>query len=303
MTDKLIVRIAEGLGNQLFMYAHAYALSKKINYKLYIDNESAYFKKKDIKKYELDYFNISAENIDDNEKFNNYFLNFKRSLKKKVDFFLPHKNFLIEKRNKLKQTKFYNYDLNKLSNKVYVEGHFECEKYFEKYKDDLKNEFNILDSFKYQNNKYYNDILSNNKIVSICVRQNRYSEREGNYNNKLSVTKSNKFTQDTIQYIYRAISIFEKKIENPIFYIWSNDFKNLKEYFNDDKFIFVENNYNKSITDFYLLNKCKNFIVGPTSFHWWPAWLNYEKENIIIRPKNINPSNNLDFWPKSWISV
>ena len=87
---------------------------------------------------------------------------------------------MIEKRNKFKQTKFYNYDLDKLSNKVYVEGHFECEKYFEKYKDDLKNEFNILDSFKYQNNKYYNDILSNNKIVSICVRQNRYSEREGN---------------------------------------------------------------------------------------------------------------------------
>ena len=68
-------------------------------------------------------------------------------------------------------------------------------------RDDLKNEFNILDSFKYQNNKYYNDILSNNKIVSICVRQNRYSEREGNYNKKLSVTKSNKFTHDTIQYI------------------------------------------------------------------------------------------------------
>ena len=82
--------------------------------------------------------------------------------------------------------------------------------------------------------------MSNNKIVSICVRQNRYSEREGNYNNKLSVTKSNKFTHDTIQYIYRAISFCEKKIDNPIFYIWSNDFKNLKEYFNDDKFIFVK---------------------------------------------------------------
>ena len=303
MTDKLIVRIAEGLGNQLFMYAHAYALSKKINYKLYIDNESAYFKKKDIKKYELDYFNISAENIGDNEKFNNYFLNFKRNLKKKIDLFLTHKNFIIEKKNNSKQTKFYYYDLNRLSKKVYVEGHFESEKYFEKYKADLKNEFNFLDPSKFQNNRYYNEILSNNKIVSICVRQNRYSERVGNYNNKLSVIKSDKFTHDTIQYIYRAISFCEEKIDNPIFYIWSNDFKNLKEYFNDDKFIFVENNYNKSITDFYLLNKCKNFIVGPTSFHWWPAWLNYEKENIIIRPKNINPSNNLDFWPKSWISV
>ena len=27
---KIIVRIAEGMGNQLFMYAHAYALSKKL---------------------------------------------------------------------------------------------------------------------------------------------------------------------------------------------------------------------------------------------------------------------------------
>ena len=27
---KIIVRIAEGLGNQLFMYSHAYSLSKKL---------------------------------------------------------------------------------------------------------------------------------------------------------------------------------------------------------------------------------------------------------------------------------
>ena len=40
MSKKIIVRIAEGVGNQLFMYAHAYALSKKINYDLYIDNTS-----------------------------------------------------------------------------------------------------------------------------------------------------------------------------------------------------------------------------------------------------------------------
>ena len=42
----LTVRLAQGIGNQLFMYAHAYSLSKKINYDLYIDNTSGYFKKK-----------------------------------------------------------------------------------------------------------------------------------------------------------------------------------------------------------------------------------------------------------------
>ena len=43
---KLVVRIAEGLGNQLFMYANGYALSKKYNCDLYIDDTSRYFKKK-----------------------------------------------------------------------------------------------------------------------------------------------------------------------------------------------------------------------------------------------------------------
>ncbi len=46
MSKKIIVRIAEGIGNQLFMYGHAYALSKKINYELYIDSTSGYFQKK-----------------------------------------------------------------------------------------------------------------------------------------------------------------------------------------------------------------------------------------------------------------
>ena len=34
---KAILKISEGLGNQLFMYANAYAFSKKLNYKLFID--------------------------------------------------------------------------------------------------------------------------------------------------------------------------------------------------------------------------------------------------------------------------
>ena len=43
---KIIVRVAEGLGNQLFMYANGLALAKKNNAFLYIDNESGFFKKK-----------------------------------------------------------------------------------------------------------------------------------------------------------------------------------------------------------------------------------------------------------------
>ena len=44
MKKNLIVRIGEGLGNQLFMYANAYSLSKKFDYNLYIDNNLVFIK-------------------------------------------------------------------------------------------------------------------------------------------------------------------------------------------------------------------------------------------------------------------
>ena len=46
MKNNIIVQISEGLGNQFFMYAHAYALSKKLEKKLLIDDTSGYYKNK-----------------------------------------------------------------------------------------------------------------------------------------------------------------------------------------------------------------------------------------------------------------
>tara|TARA_B110001452_G_C15231148_1_gene426454 strand:+ start:967 stop:1878 length:912 start_codon:yes stop_codon:yes gene_type:complete len=303
MQNKLTVRIAEGLGNQLFMYAHSYALSKKIDYKLIVDDVSGYFKKKDIRKYELDNFNISALKINVKDKFDSNFLDLKRKTLKKLDFLNNKKKFLIEKKDQFKKTFFYEYNLENFANKFYVEGNFESEKYFNEYKKDLLNEFKIKNEKLFNTNSFFQNINNNDRIVSICVRQNRFSERIGNINNTLSIQKSNLFTKETIDYIYRAITFFEKKIENPIFYVWSNDFSNLKEYFPNNKFRFVDLKENKTINDFFLLLQCKNFIVGPTSFHWWGAWLSNFNNKICTRPKNLNPSNNSDFWPESWIDI
>ena len=84
MDKKIIVRIAEGLGNQLFMYAHAYALSKKIKRDLHIDNVSAYRKNKNLlrnhQKYVLHNFKIENNLINNDIIINFFFSNF---LKKK----------------------------------------------------------------------------------------------------------------------------------------------------------------------------------------------------------------------------
>ena len=86
---KIIVRIAEGLGNQLFMYANGLALSKKNQASLYIDDESGFFKKKNklrLRKYNLDIFSTDISICSSIDKFNSYPKDITRKILKKLIF-------------------------------------------------------------------------------------------------------------------------------------------------------------------------------------------------------------------------
>ena len=304
MDKKLIVRIAEGLGNQLFMYANAFSLSKDLDYDLYVDDKSGFIKTKNFRNYYLNEFNLSSKIISDDQKFDTFFLNLKRKILKKIDFFKIKKSFLIEKKSINKNTKFYDIKKNNYSNNLYVEGHYESERYFLKYRNNLLDEFSFKNENNFKKNMYYEMIKSSSEnIVSISIRTNRFSERDGNKFNIISKKNSSQFTRDTIEYVYRAIKKVKLKIPNAKFLIWSNDFSGLREYFPQNEFIFIDNKVDKIHNDFYLFSLCKNFIVGPTSFHWWGAWLNKNNDKLCFRPKNLNPSNNDDFWPEDWISI
>ena len=306
MNNIIVTRISNGLGNQLFQYAAAYALAKKLKRKLLIDDESAYFKKKDsLRKYELYNFNLSSQIIDKKYKFNNYVLDAKRKFLKKIDFLLTKKNFIIECKDQNKKTSFYNIKVCDPNDILFIEGYFESSRYFEETKLDIQNEFLFKSEEIYSSNKYL-ELINNNNVVAITIRQNRYSELKKKPNDILEgKIKSDNFMQNTINYIDRAVNFFDKKINNPKYLIWSNDFFNLRQHFNENKFYFVLNEKNKTLNDFYLLTKCKYFIVGPTSFGWWGAWLSKYNNKIILRPADsvLNPSNNLDFWPEKWVSI
>lgn len=302
MKKKIITKISEGLGNQLFMYANSFSLSKKNNFDHYIDSVSGYYQNKHIYDFILNRFNISAKIATGKFTFNNFFKNFLKKILIFCDKFNKKKKFYFENKSLGKFSRYSPLDLTKANNFFFLDGNFESEKYFFDCREDLLKEFVIKNNDRFFNNKYLNIIKSNN-VVSICVRQDRFSER---IDNKLSfdgLEKSLQFVNETIEYINKAIKYFDKKIDKPKYLIWSNNFNNLEKYFDNKKFTFVINDHDKILTDFYLLTQCRYFIVGPSTFHWWGAWLSNFNNKICVRPKNLNPSNNNDFWPEKWLII
>ena len=298
MSKNIIVKISEGIGNQLFMYSNAYALSKKNNYNLLIDNTTGYFKDHNkVRSFFLDKFEVNLNIAPKNYKIYDFPSYIKFNFLKKIQRFSKDNVFINESLDINKMTYFNIISLPLNKNNFFIGGNFESEKYFVDYKENLLNELRVKKNFVEGDNQYINLLKSSNS-VSICIRQNRYSERKNQ-----DFRKSIKFTKETLSYVYKAISIIKSKIPNPQFFVWSDYTNNLGDFFDKKEFTFIDNKKNKSLNDFNLFRYSKHFIVGPTTFHWWGAWLNTYSNKLCLRPKNINPSNNSDFWPESWIKI
>ena len=95
--NKIIVKISEGLGNQLFMYANAYSLSLKYNLDLLVDAQSGYYKKS-IYPYMLNNFSITPNYATDKDIFNTPLRNFIKKCLILSDALAEKKRFIFEKK-------------------------------------------------------------------------------------------------------------------------------------------------------------------------------------------------------------
>ena len=60
--------------------------------------------------------------------------------------------------------------------------------------------------------------LNINNSVSICLRQNRFSEGVGK-KSTLNIDKSVNFTNEQINYINKSVELIKSKINNPTFFL------------------------------------------------------------------------------------
>ena len=311
MEEKLVVRLSNNLGNQMFMYAAGYAASKYLNRNFYYDKISSYKSNKNIYTYALDEFKIEDSEAIPNDTFLGLGGYLKRKILKKIDIFKKRKSFILEKYDINKGTFYCNLlDIHSYNNTAFMEGYFESEKYFVNFKDEIRNQFTPKSIKIYKKNKFYNKILNENSIA-LCIRQNRFTEKLRDISDK-DRNKSKIFLEEQILFVSNAIEHFKKKIKSPSFYLWSNNFENLRHIFKNQNITFVDNSdisnsVKKMHLDLYLMTKCNHFAVIPSAFNWWGAWLSNSGNKLILRPKTnyfkYLEIKNKDYWPDEWISL
>lgn len=266
----IIVRVTGGLGNQMFQYAMYKSLEKKGKL-VKLDSKSFYETKKEHNGYELErIFDIKPNKPtkEDLEKFDENNISTLFKIKRKL---FGDKKFVYDTKEYV-----FNKDVYKLKNS-YLNGYWQSIKYFEGIENDIKKDFRFKNQLDNKNLEILNEIENSNSI-SIHIRRGDYMSPE-NYNMYGCIA--------TPTYYKKAIKVIEEKIENPTFFVFSNDMDWVKKniQINSRVFYIDINSGNGSYKDMQLMSNCKHNIIANSSFSWWGAWLNENKNKIVVAPK------------------
>ena len=292
----IIIKIFGGLGNQLFQYAIGRKLSILHNTKLLFDIS-------DFNKYEnmakigigIKKFNINFQLARHKDLKKVFFIKSKfmiqlikiissRLFSYINDFFLN--NYFYEK------NVFDFYDKYTFYKNAYFHGFWQNEKYFSDIRNELINEIN----FKTMRKKHTNllEIIKKRNSVAVHIRRGDKTLKK---NNKM-------FALPRINYFIESMNYMLKNLREPFFLFFSDDLswakKNIPKSYRG-RFV---SDFSET-EDLISMKNCKHNIISNSTFSWWAAWLNLNKNKIIICPKKWTTINNKPFSPalSQWIKI
>jgi hypothetical protein len=299
-----IIKIKGGLGNQMFQYAFYRRLNDiHENVKIDVSESDGYYQHNGLELENI--FNISLQAVTaDYSDFVQIkdlkpFFKIRRKL---GQLLFRHPNLF------LKNTHFcaplyckYYPDLENDSADKYYDGYWQNEKYF--------NITDIRSVFKW-NNLSTETVecakkMAEENSVSVHIRR---LDTVKNFNHLLYLFRLRLIWRiASKKYYIRAMREMEKRVCNPVFYIFTDNISWVKRNIRlTENMVIVDwNRGNESSQDMYLMSRCKHNIISMSSFSWWGAWLNTNLHKTVISPKKwvVRFVKCMDIIPDTWIKM
>ena len=148
-------------------------------------------------------------------------------------------------------------------------------------------------------NQHWSEIIANTNSICLHVRRGDYITTDYAYLGTL-------IGENGITYYKDAINHINSQIENPVYFIFSDDMQWVKEHINiPDKTVYYmdHNDITENYEDLRLMTECKHFIIANSTFSWWAAYLGKFADKIVIAPKKWLMNNDTDIILDSWIKL
>lgn len=289
----IIIKTAGGLGNQMFQYAFAREL-QCIGKEVKVD--CSYYDsipKGDTSR--IDAYSLLGREVE-------------RATREEVDYFLKKNDALIYKAiRKLggkdiclpvyyERNNRYDSRLLKRNSGLYI-GYWQSEKYFVNVKKQIKQEYKALFSkLDKKDQEIFERIKACENSVSIHIRG-------GDYFNAQNINRFGGICDK--QYYQVALAFCNRQLGKCHFFIFTNDYQYTQKVLpNNEEYEIVNNSEEDGHKDIFLMSQCKHNIIANSSFSWWGAWLNENKEKLVIAPEKWDQAGEMrNIYCRDWTIV
>ena len=285
---KIIVRTMNvGMCNQLFTYAYARYLAEKNQMELWLDY--SHITKADMKhnagfddalgNFSLEYTGIITKEEEylqltgeKGEKFEKilapkwvrrrargrYYEWLEKTKGKKLRKKGIHFNLIVDNES------VKNEDIAEKENILF--GYWQIPQFARKIKDILRNEI----VGKYQLSEQLNawkTVFEKDNAVCVHIRRGDYV---GDQMHEVC----------TDSYYEKAMELYRNKMENPIFYVFSDDKNYVRELYRNTEDVVVVENIENDYEELILMSSFSSYIISNSSFSWWAQFLG-DAKNVI----------------------
>lgn len=302
---KVVAYLQGGLGNQLFIYAAARALSLRTGASLSLDGSYFLDDKVFNRRFALGPFkcsDVSGYCIDGCRPLpvsclvTRFSRRFRYALLR--GFTSRVGNYCCDRRP---------YKHRRLpecwSGTLTIDGYWQSERYFYEQRKQLVQDLQLKDDAWLCADPLAKEIVSTAQSIFLHVRS--YREVPGNENGECALRMKG--------YYANAINYVSRHIPDGRLFVFSDDIewaktRLLPAVIKDCRLPVIFNDGNSSqLRDFSLMRLCKHGIIADSSFSWWAGWLGeqqwLERGESPIRIRVGRRVLNDDFWPERWLSI
>lgn len=289
-----IVKLKGGLGNQMFQYSYAMLLKQRTGETVYLDF-SAYndLKNDTIRVPRIVKFNLTLPAATNDEIKRICLLKHSGNSQTfwyRVGIFLEG---LINKRYFIEPNRAY-IDPDRIIRNNFFDGYWQSWRYVDEVREQIKKEFvpnYVLSGTTIETQK----IMQKENSVFVGVRRGDYGEEASHYGS---------LEED---YYERAMEYIEQKVNDPVYYIFSNDIEWCKNNIKCESRTIKYRDKELQTDDFeelMLMASCKHAIIANSSYHWWGAALiNYNNKIICCPEKWWFDEKPIDIIPGEWVKI
>lgn len=286
----IITRIHGGLGNQLFQYALGHTLARRhqVPHKLHLESDPA------DRPFALAALGLTCERATPSE-IAALAPQWGASLKNKYILWAHRLTPFAQRRWAKEQSFDFDSRVFDLRPPFYLDGWWQSERYFSARADELRERLRAM-PVPSERAHHFGATIASRESVAVHVRR-------GDYQNDADASRFHGTCP--VEYYQRACSWMRAHKPDALFYVFSDDPAWAREHIRTGgpEHYVSGTPAHDTLEDFYLMNRCKHFIIANSTFSWWPAWIQSHPGQRVVAPARwflghqVNP---VDRFPEGW---